>query len=74
MALVKDSLWNTVNETKTIPRGDSAEYGTKLEMRKDCVLTLVALSLEPSLLYLISDPQDPVVVTKKVSDQKTWAN
>ena len=35
------------------------------------------LSVEPSLLYLIGDPEDPVVVWKKLTDQfqkKTWAN
>ena len=35
------------------------------------------LSVEPSLLYLIGDPEDPVVVWKKLADQfqkKTWAN
>ena len=35
------------------------------------------LSVDPSLLYLIGDPEDPVAVWKKLSDQflkKTWAN
>ena len=37
----------------------------------------IVLSLEPSLLYLIGDPDDPGVVWKKLADQfqkKTWAN
>ena len=35
------------------------------------------LAVEPSLLYLIGDPEDPVVVWQKLQDQfqkKTWAN
>ena len=35
------------------------------------------LTVEPSLLYSIGDPEDPVVVWKKLQDQfqkKTWAN
>ena len=35
------------------------------------------MTLEPSLLYLVGEPEDPVVVWKKLSDQfqkKTWAN
>ena len=35
------------------------------------------LSVDPSLLYLIGDPEDPVAVWKKLSDQfqkKKWAN
>ena len=33
--------------------------------------------MEPSLLYLIGDPEDPLAVWKKLKDQfqkKTWAN
>ena len=35
------------------------------------------LSVDPSLLYLLGDPEDPVAVWKKLSDQlkkKSWAN
>lgn len=45
--------------------------------RRDRGLAIVVLSVEPSLLYLIGDPEDPVVVWKKLSDQfqkKTWEN
>ena len=77
MALVKDWLWNIVNGTETMLEGGPAESRTKFETRRDRALALVVLSLKPSLLYLIGDPQDPVVVWKKLSDQfqkKTWAN
>lgn len=77
MALVKDGLWNIVNGKETLPEGGSEEARTKFEARRDRALALVVLSLEPSLLYLIGDPQDPVVVWKLLSNQfqkKTWAN
>ena len=35
------------------------------------------LSVHPSPLYLLGDPEDPVAVWKKLSDQfqkKSWAN
>ena len=35
------------------------------------------LSVDPSLVYLTGDPNDPVVVWNKLADQfqkKTWAN
>ena len=35
------------------------------------------MSVEPSLLYLIGDPEDPTIVWQKLADQfqkKTWAN
>ena len=40
-------------------------------------LAMIVLSLEPSVLYLIEDPDDPGVVWKKLADQfqkNTWAN
>ena len=37
---------------------------------------MIVLSVDPALLYLIRDPEDPVTVWKKLADQfqkKTWA-
>ena len=45
--------------------------------RRDRALAIIVLSVEPTLLYLIADPEDPTVVWKKLADQfqkKTWAN
>ena len=77
MALVKDGLWNIVNGTETLPEGAGADRRAKFEGRRDRALALIVLSVEPSLLYLIGEPEDPVVVWKKLSEQfqkKTWAN
>ena len=77
MALVKDGLWNIVNGTETMPEEGDADRRAKFEGRKDRALALIVLSIEPSLLYLIGEPEDPIAVWKKLSEQfqkKTWAN
>ena len=77
MALVKDGLWNIVNGTETIPDGGNADRRAKFEARRDRALALIVVSIEPSLLYLLGEPDDPVAVWKKLSDQfqkKTWVN
>ena len=74
---VKDGLWSIVNGTEAIPDEGDADARAKLVARRDRALALIVLSVEPSLLYLLGDPEDPVVVWKKLSDQfqkKTWAN
>ena len=46
-------------------------------LRRDRALATIVLSVEPSLLYLIGDPQDPGKVWKTLQDhfqKKTWAN
>lgn len=76
MALVKDSLWNIVNGTETTP--DSAgEARRKFMARRDCALAVIVLAIDPMLLYLIGDPNDPQAVWTKLEGQfqrKTWAN
>ena len=45
--------------------------------RRNCALAIIVLAVEPSLLYLIGDPEDPVTVWNKLEGQfqeKTWAN
>ena len=51
-----------------------ADAHKKFLARRDRVLAVIVLSVEPSL---IGDPVDPVVVWKKLRDhfqKKTWAN
>ena len=38
-------------------------------MRRDCAHATVVLSVDTSLLYLVGDPEDPVVAWKKLADQ-----
>ena len=73
---MKGGLWSIVNGTEALPGGDG-ERRAKFLARKDRALATVVLSVDPSLLYLIGDPEDPIVVWKKLADQfqkKTWVN
>jgi hypothetical protein len=75
MALMKDGLWNMVNGTETAPAGGEALV--KFISRKDLTLAIIVLSVDPTLLYLLGEPTDPVDVWKALSDQfqkKTWTN
>ena len=77
MVLMKEGLWSIVNDTEQAPGGEDQEKLAKFAARKDRALALIVLSVEPTLLYLLGDPDDPVAVWKKLSDQfqkKTWAN
>ena len=75
MALVRDGLWGIVSGTETAPaEGDGRP---KFLARRDRALATIVLAVEPSLLYLIGDPEDPVAVWGKLQNQfqkKTWAN
>ena len=76
MALVRDGVWSIVSGTETAPE-EEGEDRTKFLTRRDRALATIVLSVEPSLLYLIGDPEDPVAVWTKLQSQfqrKTWAN
>ena len=76
MALMKDGLWNIVNGTE-LPPPPTDNGHTKFMARRDRALATIVLSVDPSLLYLIGDPVDPIVVWKKLADQfqkRSWAN
>ena len=65
IALIRDDVWNIVNGTEIV--SDSrTEMGLRAKYlsRKDRALATIILFLEPSLLYLIGDPDDPGVVWK----------
>ena len=75
MALMKEGLWNIVNGIDVIPEAEDAKLRYIVE--RDRALAIIVLSIQPTLLYLIGDPQDPAVVWRKLSEQfqkKTWAN
>lgn len=76
MALMKEGLWRIVTGEETSPAGGDAAARAKFVGRKDRALATVVLSVDPSLLYRIGNPEDPVVVWKKLADQfekRTWA-
>ena len=78
MALVREGLWGIVAGTEECPNRDTeAEKHAKYISRKDRALATIVLVIEPSLLYLLGDPQDPAVVWETLSNQfqkRTWAN
>ena len=77
MALMKEGLWNIVNGSETDPGNTDAAAQVKFVERKQKALAHIVLHVHESLLYLLGDPQDPVEVWKKLSDQfqkKSWAN
>ena len=65
-------------ETEECPdRATEADKHAKFMAWKDRAQATIVLAVEPSLLYLLGDPEDPVAVWKRLSGQfqkKTWAN
>jgi len=77
MALMKEGLRNIVNGSETSPQEDNSDAHAKFVVRRDRALATIVLPVDPSLLYLLGDPENPITVWKKLSDQfqkKTWAN
>ena len=75
---MREGVWGIVNGTETLPEGEvTAETRAKFQAKLDKALAIIVLAIEPSLLYLIGDPESPVTVWRKLADQfqkKTWAN
>ena len=77
MALMKEGLWRIVSGTEDVPEEGEVEKRAKFAARRDRALAIIVLSVEPTLLYLLGDPDDPVAVWKKLCDhfqKKTWSN
>ena len=77
-ALIREGLWGIVSETEECPdRATEADKHAKFMAWKDRALATIVLAVEPSLLYLLGNPEDPVAVWNRLSGQfqkKTWAN
>ena len=76
MALMRDGLWGIVSGTETAPAG-GADQVSKFAARRDRALATIVLAVHPSLLYLVGDPNDPIVVWTTLQNQfqkRTWAN
>ena len=61
ITLMKDGL----NGKESAPGNDHADQA-KFMTRKDKALAQIVLSIQPSSLYLLGDPEDPVVVWKNI--------
>ena len=71
---IQEGLWKIVTGEEVAPTGNAAEQ-SKFAARRDRALANIVLSVDTSLLYLIKDPTDPVVVWGKLASQfekKTW--
>ena len=61
----------------TVTPGPENDRYTRFLARKNGALAIIVLSLEPLLLYVIGDPEDPTTVWEKLANQfqkRTWAN
>ena len=67
MVLLRDGLWDIVNNKEKIPTDGDKDI-LKFLSRRDRALATIVLSVDLSLIYLIGDPDDPVVVWNKLAD------
>ena len=74
--IVRDRLWGIVAGTETAP-AEGSDRRSKFLARQDRALATIILAVEPTLLYLLGYPEDPVAVWQKFQNQfqkKMWAN
>uniref|UniRef100_A0A1X7U5T6 DUF4219 domain-containing protein n=1 Tax=Amphimedon queenslandica TaxID=400682 RepID=A0A1X7U5T6_AMPQE len=74
MTLMKENLWGIVNGTERAQYGDGA---AKFQTQKYRALATIILSIDPLLLYLVGEPDDPIEVWRLLSNRfqkKTWAH
>ena len=77
MVLMKESLWGIISGTEETPGEDNADTRRKFMARRDRALAIIVLAVDPLLLYLLGDPEDPKAVWKKLEEQfqpNTWSN
>lgn len=69
MALTKDGLWGIVSGTEAPPAEADADKYRKFVARRDRALAIIVLSVDPWLLYLLCEPENPGTVWKKLAKQ-----
>ena len=78
MAPIREGLWGIVAGTEETPDvATDAEKHAKFMSRKDWAVATIVLAIDPSILYLTGDPEDPAAVRNKLSgpiQRKAWAN
>ena len=77
MVSMKDGLWGIVSGTEATPAETDADKYRKFVTRRDKALAIIVLSVDPSLLYMLGEPEDPGTVWQRLADQfqkKTWSN
>ncbi len=74
--LVRESLWKFVEGTQPVVREGEEGYAKYIE-KHNRALALVVLLIDPRLLYLIGEPDNPATVWTTLKEQfmkKSWAN
>lgn len=80
MALIRDDLWDIVDGSEKEPTGEGTTDADrkKFKTRRNKALSMIVLSMKPTLHYLIGrELTDPVTVWKLLRDhfeRKTWGN
>ena len=65
MVLMKDSVWDIVSASEKAPGEENADALRKFMTRRDRALMIIVLAVDPSLLYLLGDPE---AVWKKLEE------
>ena len=75
MALMKENRWEIVEGFETAPDAEAqADLYAEFVQRRDRALGTIVLSVDPSLLYILGEPKDPVevwIALSKQFDRKT---
>ena len=66
MVLMKEGLWSIVRGTEVAP-SEEVEQNVRFVVKRDRTLVLIMLFINPTLLYLLGDLEDPVTVWKKLN-------
>ena len=77
MALMREDLYSIVTGNEEAPSDDQSAAYRSYVKRRDKALATIVLAVEPKLLYLLGDPDNPADVWKKLQgtfQRKTWAN
>lgn len=70
MVLMKEGLRRIVTGEETAPLSDSESELEKFASRRDRALATIVLAVDPSLLYPVGTPEDPVDTWKKLANQQ----
>lgn len=66
---MSNGVWVIVARTEVSPGPDKPKDLAKFVARGNRALATIVLSVDPSLLYLLGDSQDPAVVWEKLANQ-----
>ena len=77
MALIREGLWDIVTKKEVAPADETTKQYADFMARYNRALATIVLTVDPTLLYLLEEPDSPVTVWEKLSNQfqkKTWVN